>query len=258
MDLNELRNEARRMHRNATRKGSRMRAQGYEVSGTKNDPRRELGKVKKYNTKQAQAYIDNLKKFNSRSVGYVKSGGDEPFTRSQWSNYKRQENRYNKIASRYNETFKNVKLPNQTMTIGQRDEMKTANRKQAFGTPTNDPYATIKKRSASIKSPRALAALAQDMGRKLKSGYLTEKVATQRQQYMQMLEKMGDSELMKKSEQMSEGQFAIAWNHGKLAESTAARYVAGDIEIGSASGQIEDDNGADSRDIVDWALELDY
>jgi len=258
MNLNELRDEARRVHRNATRKASRMRAQGYEVSGTKNDPRRNLGNVKKYTTKQTQAYIDNLKKFNSRSVGYRKSGGAEPFTRPQWNVYKRNEDRYNTIAKRYNETFKNVKLPNQDMTIGERDEMKTANRKQAFGTPTNDPYAIIKRRSASIKSPKALAALAQDMGNKLKSGYLTEKVATQRQQYMQMLEKMGDTDLLEKSKQMTEGQFAIAWNHGKLAEATAARYVAGDIEIGSASGQIEDDNSADSRDIVDWALELDY
>jgi hypothetical protein len=255
-DVNRLRAEARRLHANATKKVSRMkRINGIAISGTDLDPRKPRAEINSMTSRQLTAYHAKLQKFNARTTGYVPSeGGAIP--RSQWSEYKRLEARHNKRVQVYEAMTKDIGLPGQDMTIGQRRATMPADRVKAFSTATNKPLTRFERQSKGINGPKALQKLIAQMNGKLTPDYVQNTVKEQRKQYERMLEIIGDQELIEKSKQMTDGQFNLAWNEGKLADSTVSRYVVADVEIGGASGRIEDDSNDDSHRWVDWALTL--
>src|SRR4051812_16186860 len=72
-ELDDLRREARRRHKAATDKISRLRKKGVDLGGSKEDQRRDLGLVKRYNTRQLRDYIGSLNNFTSRDNQYHSS-----------------------------------------------------------------------------------------------------------------------------------------------------------------------------------------
>jgi len=70
-ELESLRQLARKRHRAATQKASRLRSKGVEVAGTKDDPRKEPASFKRMNAKQLEAHIGRLDSFVSRDTQFV-------------------------------------------------------------------------------------------------------------------------------------------------------------------------------------------
>lgn len=250
--INELRAQARRAHQNATKKVSRLKTQGAAISGTELDPRRPIGNIKSYNSRQLNAYIDKLQSFNARGTGFVGSA-DGLITRGQWQEYKRLETRYRKAGEIYNALAAPLQLPGQDMTVAQRRAMASPDRLTAFGTATNKPYSDVNRLSRNIKGPKALQALIDQMKNKLTPDYVQKHVASQREQHERMLEIIGDQKLIDESRKMSDRQFAIAWNEGGLAEATATRYAVANVEIGRANESIDEDQNDDAYSIIRWA-----
>ena len=85
MNRNELLALARARHRAATRKISRQRAAGVDVSGSEFDPRRNLKTVARYNRRQLEGYIRTLNTFTDRRNQYVAGAGGSPIARSTFS-----------------------------------------------------------------------------------------------------------------------------------------------------------------------------
>lgn len=244
------------MHANATKKVSRIKKSGAEISGTSLDPRKPMADVNKMNSRQLRSYMGNLSKFNARGTGYLGTA-DGVITRAQWNEYKRLESRYRKRAELYDAMNAAIKMPFADSTVGQRRKNMEADRLTAGGTSTNRPYdSKVNRQAKNINGPKALQQLVEQMKNKLKDGYLEKHVKAQRAQYNQLLEGIGDQALIEQSKQMTDAQFAIAWNELGLADAAVQRYAAKDIEIGRAGQTIDEDVNDDAKQIVSYATTL--
>ena len=253
-NINELREQARRAHRNATRKVSRLKQAGVPISGTELDPRKPAAEIKRMNSRQLTSYNNKLSKFTARSSGYVPSA-DKPITRAQWREYKRLETVNNARARIREAMTSDIGLPGGDGTIGQRRADVTANRR-AYGTATNKPLEVVFRQSKNIRGPAGLQKLIDNMKSKLTPDYVRDHVTNQRRQFNQMLDSIGDPKLAELAAQMTPGQFDLAWNEGGLANEASLSYATSDIEIGRAHDSIESDDNDGVYKWVEWALKI--
>ncbi len=95
--INSLRNEVKRLQRNATNKLGRLSKQfNRDFKGSVIDPRKSNESINKYNRKQLNAQIDRLKEFNKRDGTMVPIGkNNELIAVTKWQQLKRIEKNYN-------------------------------------------------------------------------------------------------------------------------------------------------------------------
>lgn len=253
-DIASLRAEARRRHKAANAKVSRLRAQGVELGGTKFDVRRDASAIKKYNKAQLNAYIRRLNTFTSRATGFVAGDMKTPLPRAKWERYQRAESRANAIGRQDESTVEGTPLPNGG-TIGGR-KTKLANR--ATGNAVNSPYGQINRKSTNITNEAALDALTKQMEAKTKKGYLPEKLKAGRWQAMEMLKEVGAPlEQMERLNKLSDHQFHVMWNHTAAATEISSWYerakLAARGEKERADEKVTQDNRLAIDDLLQWA-----
>lgn len=223
--VHELRAEARKRHRAAGQKVSRLeRNNGVELSGTGIDPRRNLKNIDRYNSRQLRAYIATLNKFTDRSNQYVADAERRPIAASKWQEYKRLENQQNKRVSDRFTTVGDIVLPG-GMTIAERQKNLISTFFARRDAAANSPYRTFTRNSTNIASGKKLDKLIQMMKKINSDGYFDSQVKLARDQAAKMLKVLGNDELTKKLDSLTDRQFDIAWHLSPLPNALSMDYM---------------------------------
>lgn len=259
-ELNRLRAEARARHKAATRKASRLRAQGIEVTGSAIDPRRSPKSIGRYNAAQLQVYIKSLNQFVSRSNQYVPAEGKVPMARTQWQEYKRLEALMQaKARVKMGELGKH-KLPGSMTTVDERINAMSPNFPSYTDFSGTTPQRVPNLSSKAVHSPQALDKLIRSMRKKLKPGYYPSLVKRGRTSARKMLIDIGEIELVGALEKLSDKQFEILWTYSPFAASLNINYQYAKALMSKGAQAMDDSvltNELDNaKDLAAWAKNI--
>jgi len=253
-ELDALRAEVKRRHKAATAKVSRLRTRGVELGGTGYDVRRDLTKVKRYNATQLRAYANRLESFVSRANAYVPGDSGVPLPAAKWREYKSLEKKYNQIGNREFDKVANTFLPQPGVRVKDRRKMLA---QTALGEAVNQPYQEINRRSRNITGESALDQLTEQMRKKTSREYLPEEIAKSREQFMDMLKKIGNTEYSEAAENLSDDQFDILWNYTSFANEVSSDYEIMKLKARGtqerAHEKIHEDNAHTINELLQWA-----
>lgn len=256
-NLERLRAEVLARHTAANRKVSRLRREkGVEVEGTSHDIRRDISKVKRYNTAQLNSYLKQLNSFTDRSTQFVAGKQGAPIPIQKWRAYEKVERKYNELVRSHDSQFGDTFVPTSGMTIAQRAAMMTPDKVVAHGTATAKPYSVLSRKPNRIKDAEALEKLRKDVEKKLSPDYLDKRIKQSRREMRDMLKVIGAPDLQAQADKLTDYQFNILWNYGGFAEAISASYaiVTSKNEKGEARwhASMFEDRGRDAKQLLDW------
>jgi hypothetical protein len=260
-DLDALRAEIRRKQRNAQAKINRNKHKGINLGSTNYNPRNaDLAKFMRYTTKQLIAYGKKLDEFTSRNTQFVAGANGTPLERSAFERYKELERKHNAIGESRMGERGGFKAPGSGMTIREREATMRPDSKRAQGDVVNRPYSKIERKAINIASADALEKLTRDMERKLNRSYLPKKMKESRQQLREMLTMIGNDELNKHAQGLTDFQFDVLWNDTKFA--TDIGLIYGVMQMKAAGGKdrwyssVVEDYSNDIMEALRWAKTL--
>lgn len=263
MDINELRAEVRKRQQAANAKARRLRAKGVEIEGTQFDPRRNAAPINRYTKRQLNDYLSKLNEFTSRSNQFVPLSGGSFVPAREWRKYRTAERRYNQIANREYGKVADLKLPLTGMTVSERDAtMRPTNRKirRAAGEAVRRIYEPVNIRPENVEGPEALRKLTQQRQRQISRPYKAEETERQRREMRAMLDRIGESDMMKEAEKLTDEQFSTLWNYGTFATDLSRDYERIQLlATGGASAQqdrVHEDARQDILESIEWAQSL--
>ena len=261
-ELSALRALVKQRHRRAGAKISRIAntPDGPIIAGSKHDPRRDIGKINKYNSRQLHAYIRSLNNFIDRSNQYVADAHHKPIKASTWEKYKVAES---KLRERKSEAFnkvKKIKLPN-GMTIEQFEHMSRPTVQEYANPAMNSPYYQKERKPRSVTSEAALKKLTKKVNSSFTPSDMKRRNAQGKAVVYDMLNLVGDKKLIAEIEGLSERQFSLLWNYsGKFANSLSLLYYLARQRL-TDKDSIEDDSISavefaaydEVRQLVEWS-----
>lgn len=257
-DLNELRAQARKQHRAATKKISYLRNQKeVELSGSQFDPRRSARAISSYNRNQLNSYISQLETFNSRSTRFYRGARGTVITGEAWRQFRAaavKVSRRNKVAF---EKIAEIPLPNGT-TIRQRVSMTTP-KHPTMGTnlSVNRPFEEVKKSPRSMIGNKGALIMAQEMQSRLGPKWFSSRIKSDRESFHKMLAVANDHELSDKVDKLSDEQFNILWNYTGFADALGHWYQnLKDAMLGKEEPYFQETTDQSLRDVDDlikWA-----
>ena len=226
-ELNAKRELARKRHRAATRKISRLRAKGVDVSGSSLDPRQDLGKIKKLNSKQLDAHIARLDKFVSRETSFVSGANKTPLTGSLWQQHQRLVAAVNKKNAKPYGNVKDIFLPSLGMTVDQFQGTKPTH--PVSGNPASRaPHLPIQRSSKGIPNDKQLKKLIKDLQAKLQPDYGDKIIRRERKTlgaFLKTIDKVSAvKDISKDFRGLSDAQFAFMWNYTNFAAISSFDY----------------------------------
>ena len=223
-DLQEQREQVRKLHRAATAKLSRLRAKGVDLGGSKDDPRRDLGKVKRYTGKQLSAYLSELQSFTSRKTSFVPGIKGKPLSGSLWNEYLSVQKAYNAMTDKGFREVKDIFLPSHGTTIEGLQASKPLH--PISGNPaTRAPNIPVDRSPKGIPDDRAIRRLIKDLRNKMSPSYQADLVKRNKNTAMKMLVGIGDLAIIEDIGSMSKKKFATLWNYTKFAEVASFDYA---------------------------------
>lgn len=259
-ELEALRAEVRRKHRNATAKISRLNAKGIVIKGTSYDARDDVKKFATYTTKQLIAHAKRLDEFTQRKTAFVPGAGGAPLPKSKFERYKALEAQHNAIGDiRMNERG-DFMAPGSGMSIRDREHTMRPDSVRAQGDVVNRPYSKIERSPENINGEAALDKLTRDMQRKLNRNFLPKQIRASRKQLDDMLDIIGNSELSEAARGLTAHQFDVLWNDTKFA--TDAGLIYGVMKMKAAGGKdrwyasVVEDYANDISEALEWAKTL--
>jgi len=261
-ELEELRRLARQRHRAVTGKISRLNRQAnISLSGTKNDPRRELAKVKRYTKAQLRTYIEQLNGFNARSVQFVPSANRTPIRADLWKKYKDLEQRYNQRINEQFERVQDVFLPTVGQTIGERMDMITPVHRQLTNPAVNAPFRPAEMKPGNVSSERALQRLIRQKQNQLRAGYRKKLVNDAREQFAKMADIINRRDLVADVRKLSDAQFEVLWNYTPFATAIGINYEVIQAMLSNREKPYHSDSlrnaVASQKSLIDWAKQAD-
>ena len=223
--LDESRREVERLRRAVTRKISRLRKKGAELTGTKYDMRRAPQIHKRYTERQLNAYANQMRAFLQRNNQYVGLAKGEPVPAKVMKQYRAvEQQRINKINQDF-EKYKNLSMPIGDETIGQRMEKMRPDHRHLMNRSVNSPYKVGPRKASGIKGERGLQKLIKLMNERNKDDFKAKQIKAGRKQLNEMLEYFpGGAEFVKKANSLTDEQFHTAWNFTDLADSASIGY----------------------------------
>lgn len=262
-ELRRLRAEAAKRHRAATNKISRLKNDvGVELSGTKEDPRRDKERLKSYNRRQLRAYIRNLNRFVDRSNQYVPDANARPVRRDLWRQYKAQEQAFNRRVQSHFEKYKDIFIPEAGMTVGERMHMVTPLHRYMRNTQAvNSLYDPIERDPKQIRDERALRKLRDSYKDRNDPAYFTRRTQAGRDLFKEFMDTAGRSDLVAMVDELSDAQFDLAWDYSGLASAAAHSYwAAKNMVTARDKARLGDEFDAQIstvEEILRWAGETD-
>jgi hypothetical protein len=223
-ELEQLRALARKRHKAATRKISRLNhAKDVEISGSKFDPRRDLAGLKRYNKAQIMKYIQRLDSFLERGNQFVGDAQKRPIPAKEWQQYKQTERRYNAGVTDLYSDIKNVRLPD-GRTIDERQRTIKADHPLAGNPSVKVPHSPVVREPWNIASPDKLKGLIKDLKYKMTPAYDKKQLAQDREELKKIMAVIKDPELEATINSLSAKQFNVLWNYTTFATAASLMY----------------------------------
>lgn len=229
-EIEELRTVARSRHKAVTAKINRIRKSAeVEVGGSKYDPRRDVAKIGRYNTRQLQDYISQLNGFTDRKTQFVPDAHKKPIPRAGvtgWSEYKREERKYNAKVNAAFDKVKHLFNPRSGMTLEARMNKMMASRKQAGNRSVNSAYDPPSRNSRTANGEKGLLKMIQEMKTRNERGWMAKNLQRDRDSFRKMLVKMNveNGALWKLLDELTPKQFAVVWQYTTLPDALTLNY----------------------------------
>lgn len=248
-ELVALRALARAKHKAATKKVSRLNTEmRIDMSGSKYDVRRDLGKVARYNSRQLNAYIKQLVQFNSRATQFVPDAHYRPVPRAKWEAYKRVESEMNKRKTSAFDRYKDLRLPGRVvggrrqpgMTIEQFERMSRPPVPLMADVASNSPARPTNRGSRSVQSEKALARLIAKARKDFTAKDLRSRARQHRETINKMLSSVGHYDLMRQINRLTSEQIMVLVEYsGKFMHALSSLYYHAMARL-KASEELED------------------
>lgn len=264
-NIQSLREEALKRHKAASRKISRLRREkGVEVAGTEYDPRVDVTKIKRYNSKQLSAYIDRLNGFTRRTVQYVPDYRKRPIRARQWQGYQTAEAQYNSYVQERFRKVRDIRLP-EGMTVAERMAVRTPTHPVMNQEAVNAPYRRLSRKSTSMYGADKVAARERALRFKSSDAGRRYDLAKARDILRQWIDVTGDESMASAVAKLSDAQFEFLWNYTDFADSASLRYQAAQAELRPGSSPkfvaalvgIGEDEKSNAHRLAQWVRTQD-
>jgi len=260
-ELAALRAEVRRRRNAVTAKQARIKRElGIDVRAAGYDPRRDSKVIAKYTAKQLTSYLNDLDSFMSRKNNFVAGSGGSVIPRSDWQQYKKLENKYNNIGSKHFDAVSGIFIPTSGLTIRQRDATIRPDSIHAQGEIVNRPYSQTNRKPVNVKDAKALKKLISEMRKKVSPEYLKKQIKEGREQLNHMLTVIGNGDLVKRAENLTDSQFDVLWNYTNFATNVSGIYAIMQKQTAESSDRwyasVIEDYSSDIGELFSWAEQL--
>lgn len=253
----ELRQQARARRTAATRKVNRLEKLGIVVSGTKEDPRRPVEVVKRYNSSQLRKYIGELNAFTERNNQYVRGNKGAPIKRNTWKQYKALESVYNANADKAFEAIKNIKIDRANITIGERQAMLGEGKFPRAANPaTNSPFNKMDRSPGGLPNNEAVSKLTKDLKKRTSKDFFKNEAARLKQDINKFFDNIGDTRFREAVNKMTPKQIH-ALNLTNFANAVGTLYEYYKRLMNGRNddyaAKVMDDQSREAVELVNWA-----
>lgn len=221
-EVKRLRQLARERQRAAGNKISRYKKQNIKIAGSDVDPRRDLKKVDKYNSKQLKAYINELNAFTDRTNQFVRGARGVPISKGVFEAYKALEKRYNNHFQSEFDKIKDVKLPGRSMTFGERHEQ-VLPKKKSLRAGTSK-YFGKDRVSSGFTSDAAIKKSMQNLKKSMKPGYSSDVEQARRENFQKLVDYSNRDDLSKAVKGLTSEEFYILWEYDSVIQNIVEEY----------------------------------
>ena len=272
-ELNALRSQALHLTKRSTHKISRLKSvQDVIVAGSEYDTRVSPKLIRRYNTRQLEAYIRRQEQFVDRSTQFVPDAHRRPIPAAEFKQLNLvQRARYDAAQAQLNAKGDTL-LPGSYdakgnlkpgyETIKQRRDKMRSDRKLAGNPSVNDPYEPKVNKSTDIANRHALKALIKQAKAQTGPGWDKKELNRQIGEFSKMIDRVGDAESGERVRKLSPAQFRTLWNDSPFAVAVSQQYeIVRSTMIDEQDkpwfAQVIHDAFADARKLIDWAEQLD-
>lgn len=258
----ELRAQARNRRTAATRKVNRLERAGLKIANTKEDPRRPVEVVKRYNSTQLRRYIADLDAFTGRGNQYVRGNNGAPIKRSKWQAYKRLENQYNANADKAFEAVKDIRIDRANMTIGERQNMLGVREFPRAANPaTNSPFNKMDRKPGGIPNMAAVDKLTRDMKKRTSGDFFKSEAKRLKSDIVKFFNNVGgvSDQMIKEIQRMTPKQIH-ALNLTNFSNAVSTKYELLKRHMQNRNddfaAKVADDSTEEAEDLVRWARKI--
>ena len=248
-----LRAQVARAERLVGAKASRiLKGTGAAVAGSEFDPRRDSARTRGYNATQLRSYLAQLDAFRNPKVQFVGGAKGAPLPKHLWQRYLNIQTTYGGKVAEELGSVADVKLQS-GQTVAEREATFMPEKRSALGRSANRPLGTVELEPGNIASVKALESLEDRLRRRINPNHVDRTLKYQRGTMVEMLERLGESDLIKGAEGMTHKQFNVLWNYTDFADFLSQRYESVKHMNVAEEVRTSDEFRAEIRTTLKWA-----
>jgi hypothetical protein len=195
-------------------------------------------------------YLDRLKAFNHKDTNLFFGANDQPISGQQWKKFKDAEKAANEFIKADMAPYNKVDHPYSQMTI---QEYFRAIRSERRGFIVDDASGSgmmpTNKKPGQIGDIQAATEMLLE---KISPGYRLKKYELARYQFREMVNKIGDINLIDQADRLTERQFWGLWNYTEFANDVSFVYESIKIGMSTTKPALTQSMGK-AHDYVQWA-----
>jgi len=260
--LQELRDLARKRHIAVTKKVSRLRRKNeVELTATKYDPRRELAKIKHYNTAQLKSYINKLEGFTARDNQYLRGARGSVVTKKYWDEFQTAQRAVSKRNRAEFAKIEKIFIPRFNQTIGERIAMLAKPSRMGNNMATNRPFDEVARSARGLMGDKGAKIQAETMLNRLKPDWIGSRINRDRDNMRKMASVINETRLLRLVDTLTNNQFNVLWNYTGFATAYSMNYENVQKMLSAEDeawhNTTADDAVEDSHALIEWIKTLD-
>lgn len=241
---------------------------GVKLIGSVHDPRGDMARVARYNTKQLENHLTRLDEFMSRQRQFVAGSRGTPISKQVWTNYQRAERKRNMAEAGRYEGFKDIRLPGRELSDGSMEPGQTIaerqeglpSRKSSYGV-TDIPHRPVGRISRGFTDEQAVKILTLDMLNRAKPGWVDKRASREKENFLKMNAGQHTPELEEAISKLSPFQFDVMWNYTPFARAASSEYEGAQAQLSGHEKAFTSDQILNARaemwKYIGWAKEID-
>ena len=210
--IGQLRETAKRLERNATRKMSRLRhgRTPVELTGSKFDYRKGAKTIDTMRSRDLQSHIKRLQGFNSRTARFMPTAegiaGPKEVNR-----YEKAKRAVNRKREKLAEKFGDRPTAGGVETYKERFAMREAAQRRMSDPSVNNPFRKIEDGGIKFATPEALLKMAKKFENESRPEFDRERTLKNRDTLEKILDIVDQEELRDLARNMTDEQFDLMW-----------------------------------------------
>lgn len=210
--ISQLRAEAKRLERNASRKMSRVRnsSNPVELTGSKFDYRKGVKSIDTMRSRDLQVHIKRLQGFNSRTARFMPTaeGIAGP---NEVNRYEKAKRALNRKREKLSEKFGGRKTSTGVETYNERFAVVEAKQRRMSDPAVNNPFRKIEDGGIKFATPNAILKMAEKFENESRPEFDRERTMKNRDVLEKILDIVDQEELRDLARNMTDEQFDLMW-----------------------------------------------